>query len=58
MKLISGDHGVIEVLYSDLIRSVCLTTVQGMNWRIGRETCFSNSGEMMLAEAVEMERRK
>lgn len=58
MRLISGDHGVIEVLHSDLIRFVCLTTVGGMNWRIGRETYFSNSGEMMLAEAVEMERRK
>ena len=58
MRLISGDHGVIEVLHSDLIRFVCLTTVLGMKWRIGRATYFSNSDEMMLAEAVEMERRK
>ena len=56
MRFISGDHGVVEVLYGDLIRFVFLTTVEGMNWRIGREACFSNSGEMMLAE--KMERRK
>ena len=56
MRFISGDHGVVEVLYGDLIRFVFLTTVEGMKWRIGREACFSNSGEMMLPE--KMERRK